>query len=131
MNIDMYPGLEGENGLETYYIEVPIGAAGAPGTPARQRGLDLVTPVTHGAPGSGIYTFNLKEGVFAIIDWSFDILTTAANAITAGVGSWVRVTGRTQNSITILVVVNAATAAADPINGDIICCTIIVKNTNT
>lgn len=128
MNIDMYPGLESEPGIETYYFEVPIGAAGAPGATVRQRGLAEIGAITR--TGAGTYLFTLKDGVQAIVGWSFDLLTTAANAVSTATGQWCRVTGRTQNTLTISVITSGnAPAVADPFNSDTLIGMIQVKNT--
>jgi len=124
MNIGCYAGLEGEPGIENYYIEFPVGATGAVGTIVRQRGLALPIGVTRSS--AGVYVFTLLDGVNAIIGWGFDILTASP---TTG-GAWPRVTARTQTSITVTVMNAAGAAATDPNNGDTFVAEITVKNTN-
>lgn len=125
MNIDLYPSAgEGEPGMETYYFEVPIGATGAVGTIVRQRGLQK--PIGIVRSGVGVYVFTLEDGVQAICDWNFDLVTATP---TTG-GAWPRVTGRTQNSITVTVMNAAGAAATDPNNGDTLIGSITVKNSN-
>ncbi|MEP6651829.1 MAG: hypothetical protein ABJA82_05360 [Myxococcales bacterium] len=115
---------ESEPGIECYYFEVPIGAAGAVGAIVRQRG--LANPIGVVRTGAGVFVFTLLDGVNTIVDWSFDIITTTP---TAG-GAWPRVTARTQTSITLTVMNAAGAAATDPNNGDTIIGSIVVKNTN-
>jgi len=126
MNIELYPSNgEGEPGMETYYFEVPIGATGAVGTIVRQRGLQK--PIGIVRSGVGVYVFTLEDGVQAICDWNFDLVTATP---LAAQGNWPRVTARTQNSITITVLNSGGSAAADPGNGDTLIGSITVKNTN-
>jgi hypothetical protein len=125
MNIELFPSAgEGEPGLETYYYEVPIGAAGAVGTIVRQRG--LANPIGIARSSAGVYVFTLLDGVNIIVDWNFDIITASP---TTG-GAWPRVTARTQTSITVTVMNAAGAAATDPNNGDTLVGSITVKNSN-
>lgn len=128
MNITMYDGQESEPAVENYYIEVPIGATGAVGTIVRQRGFSDSIACVRSAVGT--YVFTLKDGVNAIIDWSFDIQTNLAGSTTAGIGSWPRIIARTQNSITIVCINNGGTAVADPQSGDTIIGVVTGKNSN-
>ena len=122
MNITMFgDGKESEPGTENYFFEIPIGAAGAVGTLVRQRGLLSVV-----RQSAGVYLFTLVDGVIALVDWSFDIITATP---TAG-GAWPRITARTQNSITLTVMNAAGAAATDPNSGDVIIGSLTAKNSN-
>ena len=131
MNLGLFPsGGESEPGMETYYFEFPIGAAGAVGTAVRSRGFSKTAPFTRSS--AGVYVFALEDGVFAICDWNFDLVTASP---TTG-GAWPRVTARTTNaagyytSITVTVMNAAGAAATDPNNGDIFVGSVTVKNSN-
>lgn len=132
MNMDMYPGKFAEPGLETYFIEIPIGASGAVGTAVRQRGFRDTTPAVRNSAGN--YDLFLKEGVNEILHVSPYVETSAAGAVTAGAATVARCIGRTPSGsspkVSILCTSALATpVATDPASGDTLIVKVVVKNT--
>ncbi len=126
MNIGLFKD-EGasEPGVARLYIEVPIGATGAPGTPVRCRGFVTTGPTRASA---GLYTWLLREGVQAIVGWNLQ--TVQATPTGAGVALAVKMKTRTVSGATpgiVFQVVDAAGAAVDPANGDSIVGYVDVK----
>lgn len=134
MNLNNWEDVASEPGMERYFVEVPIGAAGAPGTVTRGgRVLRGTTPVVRNSAGN--YDFFLVDGVVAIARVDPYIETTAGNAVGAGAATVVRCIGRTPNGANPKVSILCTSAlgtpvATDPANGDILLLEITAINTN-
>lgn len=115
----------------TLALVVPIGAAGAPGTPTIYLGYK--TPLSATIPlnrtGAGLYTLSLQEP-WALLVW-YSIFTVQA-VIAAGDGL-TGVINATTNLATLgtltFTMLNNSSAAADPRNGAILQVILGLKNT--
>lgn len=114
----------------TLALVVPIGAAGAPGTPTLYYGFK--TPLSSTIPlqrtGAGLYTLSLAEN-WAMLIW-YSILTQQAT-VAAGDGLTGLVTSTTNLSVNgtlTFTMLNNASAAADPRNGAILQVLLGLKN---
>ena len=117
----------------TLFFECPIGASGAPGTPVRQRGFRLTTPLVRNSAGN--YDLFLEEGVVEIVRVMPYVETSAAGAVTAGAATVARCIGRTPSGANPKVSILTTSAlgtpvATDPANGDTLIVEVVVKNTN-
>jgi hypothetical protein len=114
----------------TMALIVPIGAAGAPGTPTLYAGFK--TPLSATIPlnrtGAGLYTLSLNEP-WALLIW-YSILTiqatvAAGDGLTGIVTSTANLASAGTLTFTML---NNASAAADPRNGAILQVLLGLKN---
>jgi len=133
MNKEMFSGQASEPDLITLFFECPIGAAGAPGTPVRQRGFKASSPLVRNSAGN--YDLFLDEGVWEILHVTPYVETSAAGAVTAGAATVARCIGRTPNGANPKVSILCTSAlgtpvATDPANGDSLIVKVIVKNSN-
>lgn len=129
------PKLFYEEGLNytkgaTLALNVPIGAAGAPGTPTLYN--NFLTPLSATVPlnrtGAGLYTLSLKEPWSTLVWYS---ILTIQGTIAAGDGLTGVVTSianlATLGTLTFTML-NNSSAAADPRNGAILQVLLGLKN---